>query len=77
MYRVPKLDPLIHSTTGVNVPNSWPEYNPRNDSKWLLLNGDNISSIDSIKTEECKMWQAVREIEYQMYGKLLREEFYI
>lgn len=53
----------------------WPQYK-RNNKKWMhLKGGSHIKPIDAKKKNECSVWRAARDIEYNEYRKFLNLVF--
>ncbi|KAE9550660.1 hypothetical protein FO519_006121 [Halicephalobus sp. NKZ332] len=57
--------PRLTKSKGDSV--DWPQYK-RNNKKWMhLKGGSHIKPIDAKKKNECSVWRAARDIEYNEY----------
>lgn len=68
-YRIPKLSKSKAETV------EWPQYK-RNNRKWMhLKGGSHIKPIDAKKKNECSVWRAARDIEYNEYCMIFCSKF--
>ncbi|KAL3102721.1 hypothetical protein niasHS_001283 [Heterodera schachtii] len=59
--------PSLDHREGFSERLHWPQYHSQNNPRWLELRASHIRPMRATKKEECRIWRASRDMEYNEY----------